>query len=140
MNTMGKLTDKYTAEQRAAMAERARLLKLFGEKHGPNRLAEDLKKLRKAETAPPTPQEPTRRKRKRGGGNKPKLEEQTIKVGKATYRIMLDDDRAWAENKTASAERVIELLKLGNNVSVWTIKRWIVAPVLKEREQNKQRC
>ncbi len=96
-------------------------------------------KLPKVETNPaePTPRQPKRRKD--GGGNKPLLSEKQIKDGKAVYRRMLDEDAAWAENKTASATRVIELLKLGNSVSVWTVKRWIVAPVLEEREQNKQR-
>ena len=46
---------------------------------------------------------------------------------------MLAKDPTWAENKKASAKRVIELLKFGDSVSVWTVKRWIVAPVLKER-------
>ena len=59
-------------------------------------------KLPKVETNPagPTPQQPKRRKD--GGGNKPLLSEKQIKDGKAIYRRMLDEDAAWAENKTAS--------------------------------------
>ena len=153
---MGKGSVDLTPEQRAAAAERARLLKsprreaeqerlrLLGEKLGMASMAESLRrigaKLPKVETTEPpepTPRQPKRRKD--GGGNKPLLSEKQIKDGKAVYRRMLDEDAAWAENKTASATRVIELLKLGNSVSVWTVKRWIVAPVLEEREQNKQR-
>jgi hypothetical protein len=149
---MGKGYVDLTPEQRAAEAESAKLLKsprrqadqermrLIGEKLGLARFADDRKKLREGETAAAMPQEPTprrRKPRKPGGGNKPKLPDKTITDGTATYNSMLKGDPTWAENKTASAKRVIELLKL--DVSVSTVKRRIVDPVLKEREQNKQR-
>jgi hypothetical protein len=76
---MGRGYVDLTPEQRAAAAERARSLKRFGEKHGLTRIAENLKKRREAETAPPREPTPQRRKRKPGGGRHPKLkpEQQT---------------------------------------------------------------
>jgi hypothetical protein len=153
---MGKGYVDLTPPQRAAEAKRTRLLKLFGEKHDlkdaqermrligeDNGLAETARLIaeKNAEMAEAEPQgpRPRQRKRKSGGGNKPMLPEQTIIDGKAAYNGMLDEDATWANNKTASAKRVIELLKLGDSVSVWTIKRWIVIPVLRDREQNKRR-
>ena len=126
--------------ERHGLAEAEESLRRFGEKSGLKQFAEAVER-RNAKTSPPSPQQPTPRQakpRKEGGGNKPLLSEKQIKDGKAIYR-RLADDQTWAENKTASAARVIELLKLGKSVSVWTVKRWIVDPVLKEREQNKQR-
>ena len=159
---MGKGSVDLTPEQRAAAAERARLLKSPG--RGLSRSAcgclvkssgwpawpracdgsaGKFPKVETTEPPEPTPRQPKRRKD--GGGNKPLLSEKQIKDGKAVYRRMLDEDEAWAENKTASATRVIELLKLGNSVSVWTVKRWIVALVWKSVskissgvEQNKR--
>jgi len=148
---MGKGYVDLTPEQCTDAAERTRSLKLFGEKHGLKNAQErmrgigekpGLNQLRKAEVAPPPePREatPQQRKRKQGGGNKPLLSGKQITDGKATYRSMLVKNATWADNKTASAKRVIELLKLGDSVSVWTVKRWIVGPILKEREQNKRR-
>ena len=81
--------------------------------------------------AQPPQLETPKRKRKTGGGNKPKLTEQQIERGKETYRGMLDEDPKWAESQEASATRVLEMLQLG--VSWWTVRRWIVAPVLKQR-------
>ena len=107
------------------------------------RISGKLPKVETTEPPEPTPRQPKRRKD--GGGNKPLLSEKQIKDGKAVYRRMLDEDAAWAENKTASATRVIELLKLGNSASVWTVKRLIVALVWKSVskissgvEQNKR--
>ena len=83
-----------TPEQRAAEAERARLLRQFGEKHG---LAEAQKRvrlfaekhgipqLRKPEPPPPTPQEPTPAQPKRG--RKRSLTPEQIKEG---IRILRD--------------------------------------------------
>ena len=125
--------------EKHGLAEAQERLRLFGEKHGLKQFAEAVR-LRNAERAEPRPPEPTpQRKRKSGGGNKRMLPEETITDWKAVYNDMLAKDPTWAENKMASAKRVIELLKLGNSVSVWTVKRWIVEPVLKEREQNKLR-
>ena len=74
----------------AAEQERVRL---FGEKHGLNLIAE---KLRKAETAPPMPQEstPPRKPRKGGGGRKPSLTQEQIKKG---IRILQSQSRMTVE-------------------------------------------
>src|SRR4051794_22347121 len=74
-------------EQRAKMAQLQEQARLMGEKTGLRRFAEQARLMREmrreAETAPPSPQEPTpqRRKRKQGGGNKPMLPEKTIDLG-----------------------------------------------------------
>jgi hypothetical protein len=97
---MGKGYLDLTPEQRAAMAERQRLLKLFGEKHGLkdaekrvrqigqnlglNLIAEKLaaEKLREAEAAPATPQKPTPAQRKRGRvGRKRSIPQEQIDSG-----------------------------------------------------------
>jgi hypothetical protein len=122
-----------TPEQRAALAyvqERLRKspwqteedrerLRLIGESLG-------LRKVRAAQ-----PEQTSRKRRKPGGGNKPMLSEKNIKRGKRTFRRMLDEDQTWAKNQEASAKHLLDKLKLG--VSWYTVKRWIVAPILKER-------
>jgi hypothetical protein len=79
----------------------------------------------------PVPDKP-KRKRKPGGGNKPALKGKEIEYWKETYRSMLNENPKWTKSQEASAKRLIEVL--GNRVSWWTVKRWIVAPVLKERQ------
>jgi hypothetical protein len=102
---VAKAKDNYTAEQRAAMTERARLLKspsraaeqgrlrLLGEKLGMASTAETArligKKLRKAEAAPPTPQTPRRAKRGRVG-RKRSLPQEKIDEG---IRILRDQPK-----------------------------------------------
>jgi hypothetical protein len=137
---------KFPFRQTEADQER---LRLIGEKLGLTRLSEQIRRakaegksldltrmseqLLDPETEEPAPsREPTPKKpRKRGGGNKPSLSKQQIDAGKKTFRAMLEADPTWADNKTAAALKVIEILKL--DVSPWTVQRWIVAPVLKRR-------
>ena len=122
-----------------AVQERLRLRKSSPYwQDGQERIRLLAEKLGKAETESQEPTPPQRKPRKPGGGNKPKLSKEIIENGKKTYRGMLDDHPTWAKDQEASAKRVIELLKLGNSVSVWTVKRWLFAPVRKEREQNKR--
>ncbi|MET4198755.1 hypothetical protein [Bradyrhizobium sp. LA6.12] len=156
---MGKGYVDLTPEQRAAAGERARSLKsphrqtdeererlrLMSERLGitPQRVREIGERLglRKVVTEPPAPepQAPMPRKtRKPGGGNKPKLTEE-VERGKQTYRRMLDENPKKWRNQEAAANELIKKLKLGDRVSWQTVKRVIVAPVLKERAaQNKQ--
>ena len=98
---VGKAKDNYTAEQRAAMRERARLLKsprmateqerlrLLGEKLG-------LNKLRKAGTAAPSPQKPTPQQRRKRGrvGRKRSLAQEKIDEG---IRILRDQPKMTVE-------------------------------------------
>ena len=129
-------TLKLTPEQRAAGAERARGLRLFGERLGLNKLrnsgvAEELK----AGTALPRPQEPTQqRKRKRaaGGGAKRKLSDDVVEHGKKFVRGELDLQPGWASNFQACCVHVKEKLKLPCR-SWQTVGTWIVKPVLIER-------
>jgi hypothetical protein len=94
-------------------------------------------RLPDAETAPPEPTAPQQKPRKQGGGNKPKLEKEEIEHGKTTFRAMLDENSAWAQNQEAAAKHLLEKLGFGERVSWQTVKRRIVAPVLEERAQNK---
>jgi hypothetical protein len=137
-----KAKSHLTPEQRAAMArmqerlrksplqteEERERLRLIGERLG-------ISRLHKTGTALPEPQEPQapmlRKSRKPGGGNKPKLTKDEVEHGKQTFRDMLDEDRTWANSQEAAAEHLLKTLKLGHRVSWQTIKRRIVAPVLK---------
>jgi hypothetical protein len=129
-------TLKLTPEQRAAGAERARGLRLFGERLGLNKLrnsgvAEELK----AGTALPRPQEPTQqpkpRKRAAGGGAKRKLSDDMVERGKSIVRRELDLDPGWASHFRACCELVKHRLTLTCH---WqTVDTWIVRPVLIER-------
>lgn len=78
--------------------------------------------------APPRPQQ---RRRAPGGGMKRKLKDSQIEKGKQLYRDMLADDPTWADQKQASAKRVIEKLKFA--VHWRTVERHIIEPVLDER-------
>ena len=129
-------TLKLTPEQRAADAERARVLRLFGESLGLNKLrnsgvAEELK----AGTALPSPQEPTQqRKRKRaaGGGAKRKLPDDLVERGRASFGSELDLQPGWGINFQACCVHVQNRLKL-TNCHWQTVGTWIVKPVLIER-------
>lgn len=138
-----KAKNHLTPEQRSAMArmqERLRKsplqteqerewLRLIGERLG--------SQLHKTGTALPEPQAPMRRKsRKPGGGNKPKLTRDEVDHGKQTFRDLLDADRTWANSQEAAAKHLLKKLKLGDRVSWQTVKRRIVAPVLKMRRSK----
>jgi hypothetical protein len=145
---MGRKAKRHlTPEQRAAMArmqerlrkspsqteEERERLRLIGERLG-------ISRLRKTGTALPEPQEPQapmlRKSRKPGGGNKPKLTNEEIEQGQQTFCDMLEEDRTWANSQEAAAEHLLEKLKLGDRVSWQTVKRRIVAPVLKTRRSQ----
>jgi hypothetical protein len=111
-----------TPEKRAEMARMQERLQLIGEGLG----------LRKAATARREPQAPMLRKsRKPGGGNKPKLIKDEVDHAKQTFLDILDKDPTWAGNQEAAAKHLLKVLKLGDRVSWQTVKRRIVAPVLK---------
>ncbi|MET4345690.1 hypothetical protein AB7Z32_21325 [Bradyrhizobium sp. 482_C4_N1_1] len=108
-----KAKAEHTPEQRAAAAERARMLKspsrradqdrmlLIGEKLGLTRFAEDLKKRREGETVPPVRQEPTapERKRGRGAGRKRSIPQEQIERG---IDILQSQDRMTVEAARAT--------------------------------------
>lgn len=135
---MGKGSREHTPEQRAVIAERARLLKQFGEKHSLKEAQERLrqiaeklgvasmteslrhigKKLPKADTSPaePTPEQP---KRGRGGGRKRSIEPEQITEG---IRILQSQSRMSTE-----AARVT-LREAGINGEDGPLYRLIIKP------------
>ena len=105
-------------------------LRLIGERLG-------ISRLRKTGTALPEPQAAMLRKsRKPGGGNKPKLKKDEVEHGKQTFLDLLDEDPKWANSQGAAAKYLLKKLKLSDRVSWQTVKRRIVAPVLKTRRSK----
>ena len=75
----------------------------------------------------------SRQKRKRG--QKLLLSKDQVKRGKAFYCGLLKKDSSWADQREASAKKVLEELKFG--VSWVTVKRRIIEPVLNKKQRAK---
>jgi hypothetical protein len=84
--------------------------------------------LQREPVAPPEPQEPPPKSR----GRKSVLDDDEDERAKTTYRSMLAENSAWANDQEASAKRLLELVPFAKTVSWQTVKRRIVAPILKD--------
>ncbi len=153
---MVKLVIDLTPEQRAAAAERERLIKLIGEKHGLKAVQENLQRigekhglkaaqenlrrigeklgrvsetLRKAKTAPPSPQKPTRQRRK-GGGRKPLFDEKQRTWLQKQYSHDLKTDPRLALDKIALPHvKGLAKTKFGIVAEDSTLLRQIIRPM-----------
>jgi hypothetical protein len=99
---MGKATGNYTPEQRAAMLERERLLKAFGEKYGLKDAQERLRqfgekhglnKLGRAETAPAKAQRPPPKRGRKGSIEREQCK-RGIKLLQSQPKMTVDAARA----------------------------------------------
>ena len=127
--SMARMQERLRKSPSQTEEERERL-RLFGERFS-------ISWLRKTGTALPEPQAAKLRKpRKPGGGRKPKLTKDEVVHGKQNFLDVLDENPKWANSQEAAAEHLLEKLKLGDRVSWQTVKRRIVAPVLKARRSQ----
>jgi hypothetical protein len=136
---MGKATGDLTPEQRAAMAERARLLKsprwqaeqermrVLGEKLG---IAE---KLRKVDTASPSPPQ-----RKAGGGRRPKFTAHQQQWLRKKFSHDLNADPRLAKHDAAAAHmRGLAKTKFKVEAGDKTLLK-IIRPVLRAAKNNQK--
>jgi hypothetical protein len=135
-----KATIDLTPEQRAVMAERARLLKsprmaaekervrLFGEKFGLNKIAEKLRKFETLQEPPP------QRTRKPGAGRKPKFKPEQQAWLQARYkRDLRKNPRLAAKLADVAVPHVQKLAKdkYGIDAGRNTLLGQIIRPVLR---------
>jgi hypothetical protein len=145
---MGKGYVDLTPEQRAAAAERERLLKLFGEKHGLKDAQERMRPIGEKlalnhlrKTTPPasqpTPQQ--RKPRKHGAGRPPKFEQGQLAWLRQRYYVAVKADPLLAKHE-AAIPHVQNLAKIEYGIDAGrnTLLKYVIRPVLRPAENNQK--